>query len=565
MHNAPFLIISLLLICAASMFFFMKRGLRYMQYLQQEAYEGKRFLQWISKNSTFDTRGSLVALTGFILTMASSLINSNFCLIVSALMSAVLIWRAAMEENPMTSGKILLRLTERATRIFHTAQSCYALLLLMFLALEFAFASRYSIQAFWLTQIVLIQLQPLILVLAKVLLDPQEQSIQSGFADEANKIIQRVKPITIGITGSYGKTSTKVILSEILNSVAPTFSTPGSINSYMGMTREIRERMKDFHRFAIVEIGAHYIGSIKRMCMLTPPSAGIVTAVGEMHLERFGSLENLYQAKSELARAIPDDGILVCNGDYETCRRMAKENPKRITLLYGLDKSKGPLDSCMYDMVTSDKGTSFTIELNGQTYRGFSKLLSKPLLSNALGAFTMAIALGCAPEAALAAIRNVKTEKNRLEPVRTTLGGLAPLSNGNRSKADTPILRLNDAFNSNPVGFSAALEVLSQLPKGRKILVTPGMVELGERQEQENTRLAKQAASVCDMVIVVGETNQNALVTGLKEASMPAEKYQTHSNMKDALQYLASNYCQADDVVLIENDLPDVYESIPKF
>lgn len=284
-----------------------------------------------------------------------------------------------------------------------------------------------------------------------------------------------------------------------------------------------------------------------------------------MHLERFGDLETLYQAKSELAQAIPADGILVCNGDYETCRRMAKENPKRITLLYGLDKSKGQLDAYMYDLVTTEKGTCFKIEFKGQTYDGFTKLLSKPLLSNALGAFTMAAALGCAPEVALAAIRNVKTEKNRLEPVRTTLGALAPLSNGNQDKAGVPILRLNDAFNSNPVGFAAALEVLSQLPKGRKILVTPGMVELGERQEQENARLAKQAASICDMVIVVGETNQSALVNGLKEGAMPTEKYQTRTSMKEALQYLATSYCQEDDVILIENDLPDLYESIPKF
>lgn len=556
--------ISLLLIAGASMFFFIRRGLRYMQFLQQDGYEGKRFLNWIRKKKTYDRRGSLVAFAGFILTAAFSF-SLPLLVAVSACLSGLLIFRATQEEDPRTSGKVLLKLTERATRIFNTAQSFYALLLLLLGSLEFFFFKHHAIQVFWLTQLILIQSQPFILVVAKILLDPQEKAIQAEFADEARNIIQRVKPITIGITGSYGKTSTKVILSEILNSVAPTFSTPGSINSYMGMTREIRERMKDFHRFAVVEIGAHYLGSIKRMCLLTPPSAGIVTAIGEMHLERFGSLETLYKAKSELAQAIPPDGILVCNGDYETCRRMAKENQKRITLLYGVDKSKGKLDSYMYDLVTSEKGTSFKIDFNGQIFEGFTKLLSKPLLSNALGAFTMAMALGCAPEVALAAIRNVKTEKNRLEPVRTTIGALSSLSNGNQSKASTPILRLNDAFNSNPVGFSAALEVLSQLPKGRKILVTPGMIELAERQEQENTRVAKQAAAVCDMVIIVGETNRHALVNGLKDGGLPTNKYQVLPNMKDALQYLATDYCQENDIILIENDLPDLYESIPRF
>jgi UDP-N-acetylmuramoyl-tripeptide--D-alanyl-D-alanine ligase len=558
------LAISLVLISIASMFFFMRRGLRYMQFLQQEGYEENRFLQWLLKHRAFDKRGSLVASTGLILTALFS-ISLPQMVITSAIVSAVLFYRGLREENPRTSGKVLLKLTERANRIFNTAQSCYGLLLLVLSSLEFLLFKRYAVPASWLTQLILIQLQPLILVLAKRLLDPQEKAVQSNFANEARSIIARVNPITIGITGSYGKTSTKVMLAEILNSVAPTFSTPGSINSYMGMTREIRERMKDFHRFAVIEIGAHYTGSIKRMCSLTPPSAAIITAVGEMHLERFGSLENLYKAKSELAQAVSADGILVCNGDYEKCRQMAKENPKRITLLYGLDQSKGNLDAYMYDIKASEKGSSFKIKFNDQVYDGFSKVLGKPLLSNALAAFTMTLALGCAPEVALAAIRNVKTEKNRLEPVRTTIGSLGNLSNGNQTKANASILRLNDAFNSNPVGFAAALEVMSQLPTGRKILVTPGMIELADRQEQENKNVAKQAASICDMVIVVGETNRSSIIAGLKEGGMPESKYKTKSSMKEALQYLASDFCQEGDVVLIENDLPDVYESIPKF
>lgn len=275
MLDVTLVILSLLLIFGASMFFFMRRGLRYMQYLQQEGYEGRRFLQWIGKNKTYDRRGSLIALCALILTTAFSF-KLSFLITTSALMSTLLVYRATKEENPKTTGKVLLKLTERATRIFNTAQSCYALLLLVFASLEFFLLQKHAIQAFWLSQIVLMQLQPLILVLAKVLLDPEEQAIQSGFAEEARTVVQRVKPITIGITGSYGKTSTKVILSEILNSIAPTFSTPGSINSYMGMTREIRERMKDFHRFAVVEIGAYYSGSIKRMCSLTPPSASLL-------------------------------------------------------------------------------------------------------------------------------------------------------------------------------------------------------------------------------------------------------------------------------------------------
>jgi len=185
------------------------------------------------------------------------------------------------------------------------------------------------------------------------------------------------------------------------------------------------------------------------------------------------------------------------------------------------------------------------------------------MLSNILGCFTVAVALGVAPEVALAAIRNVKTEANRLEPVKTNLQGLAPFTNGGKPNAN--IMRLNDAFNSNPVGFKSALAVLEELPGKRKILVTPGMVELGERQVSENETAGKEAASICDYVVVVGETNKGALLKGLAEGGLKDEKIKTEPNMKDALGYLAAQYCAEGDIVLIENDLPDIYESVPVF
>jgi UDP-N-acetylmuramoyl-tripeptide--D-alanyl-D-alanine ligase len=557
-----------LLIAAAGLYFCRRRDFRYLQYFQQEDYEGKRFLTWCKQKSVFDTRGSLIAIIAVTSIVGCTIFNDFLGVLASCLLSVVLIYRARAEENPLITGKVRLKLTERARRIFDTAQSINALLQLTSTVLSLVVLGKIALAACWFSQLLIFQLQPLVLVLAKVLLGPQEKALQADFAEEARAIVKNVHPTVVGITGSYGKTSTKVILNEILDSVAPTFSTPRSINSYMGVTREIRERMKSAQKFAVIEMGAYYLGSIRRMCGLTPPTVGIVTAVGEMHLERFGNQENLFKAKSELAQAVPNDGILVVNGDYDLCRKMAEDNPKRITFIYGLDKAKGPLDGYMYDLVTSDKGTSFKIDFHGRVYEGFSKLLSKPLLANALAAFTAAMALGCAPEVALAAIRNAKTESNRLEPVRTALSAMAgAAANGNGKEAVKPgeILRLNDAFNSNPVGFSAALDVLGELPGGRKVLVTPGMIELGERQVQENEKMAKKAATMCDLVVVVGRTNRDALISGLQQGGMAQERYQVHETMQGALQYLGRSYCSDGDIVLIENDLADLYESTPRF
>jgi UDP-N-acetylmuramoyl-tripeptide--D-alanyl-D-alanine ligase len=322
--------------------------------------------------------------------------------------------------------------------------------------------------------------------------------------------------------------------------------------------------MRTGHRFAVVEMGAYYIGSIRRMCTLTPPDAAIITAIGGMHLERFGSPENVFKAKSELAQAVPADGILVVNGDNDYCRRVAKDNPKRITRIYGLDPSNGHLDAYMHDIEATADGTSFIIDFEGRSYKGFTKLLGKPMLGNILASFTMAVSLGLNPDLVIAAIRHVKTESNRLEPVKTTPASFIANANGKAIRQGR-VLRLNDAYNSNPVGFAAALEVLSQQKNGRRVLVTPGMVELGEKQFDENKKAAQLAAEVCDMVAIVGSTNRQALLDGLSQGGMPEEKIKKFDKMSEAFSFLGHDYCQDGDTVLIENDLPDLYETVPVF
>jgi UDP-N-acetylmuramoyl-tripeptide--D-alanyl-D-alanine ligase len=556
-------IICVISVAIASGFFFHKRGLRYLQYLQQEDYNGTRFWQWCQRKRAFDRRGTSVAFINGIVCGLFAGFNFAYGCVMGILLTLGLFWTAAREEDPTKSGKVTLKLTERAKRIFGTAESIYGLVLFGLVVFTLLATGRLAPAFIWFSQVILFQLQPVILIGAKVLLDREEDEIQNRFAGEARQILGKVSPIVVGITGSYGKTSTKVILSEILVAVAPTFTTPRSINSFMGVTREIRERLLPRHRFAVIEMGAYQLGSIKKMCGLTPPKVGLITAVGEMHLERYGTVENVFKAKSELAQALPADGILIANGDYELCRRIIQENPKQKTLLYGLDKEKGPLDFYLFDIQTSESGSNFKIRTGKVEYSGFTKLLGKPMLSNLLAAFAVAAALGVAPEVALAAIRNVKTEANRLEPVKTNLQGLALISNGN--KRDARIMRLNDAFNSNPVGFKSALEVLGELPGNRKILVTPGMVELGDRQASENETAGKTAASICDFVVVVGETNKDSLLKGLENGGFEKDKIQVQPNMKEALSFLAAQYCADGDVVLIENDLPDLYESTPIF
>ncbi|MDZ4835916.1 MAG: UDP-N-acetylmuramoyl-tripeptide--D-alanyl-D-alanine ligase [Candidatus Melainabacteria bacterium] len=555
-----------------NLYFYYRRSLRYLKYFQQEDYTGKRFFNWLKEKKAFDRKGSNICVGMVFFTMVLNFLLPSMSTIIvqvlSAIALAMLILTVRGEEDPRTTGKIKLKMTARSKRIYYLSMALYVVALIATNLGWYLYISRESKEllalAFWVNQFLLIRSQPLFLILANSLLQPYETGLQEGFANEARALIKKHGPIVIGITGSYGKTSTKIILREILGSIAPTFVPPGSINSYMGVTREIREKLQPAHKYAVIEMGAYYIGSIRRMCTLTPPQAAIITAIGIMHLERFGGQDSVLKAKSELAQAVPADGILVVNGDDPNCRLMAAENPKKTVLYYGWDESNGHLDAKIYDITATDKGSNFKIRWQDQEYEGFTQLLGKPLLSNALASFTLACALGIAPQTVISAMRNVRTENNRLEPVRVPISSLRVKENGNGHVATGEVLRLNDAYNSNPIGFAAALEVLGQVSGNRKILVTPGMIELGDRQDLENKLVATKAASVCDLVLVVGDTNKKALTDGLKEGGLDAQKLKEFDDMHTALTYL-SEFCADGDVVLIENDLGDLYEGEVSF
>jgi UDP-N-acetylmuramoyl-tripeptide--D-alanyl-D-alanine ligase len=520
----------------------MVRGRRYLQVLQQDEYSPTRFIEWFGRKRAYDTRASglLMALMICVLFLPGgqvfwSLIGLGAFLILSR-----------SEPDPINTGKVRLIMTERATSIWRLG----AIFCLVFwslgtfgiLVLHAGFIGMIVVL------LLLVQLLPWLLVVAIAILRPFELGKQARLIAEASKIYDDLAPFSVGITGSYGKTSVKNYLAVILQVCkGGVFWPEKGINTIMGIVREIREKMRPEHRISVVEMAAYRKGSIARLCELARPKIGIITAIGVMHLERFGSEEAIYEAKTELARAIPPDGILICNGDWDTCRRAAREYSKATTLLYGLNISKGHLDAWMEDIVLSEDGTRFKIVWNGEKYSGFTPLMGKPALSNILGAFTAACAMGCNPELVLSIFSTLTPPDNRLSVLR-----------------NVGSMYLMDAYNSNPVGFEAALEVLRDIPAQRRILMTPGMIELGEIQYEENKRLAIVAAGIADLVLLIGQTNLVALQSGLRIAGMPEDKILYFDNRDRALKFLQENE-KSGDVVLVENDLADWYEDTTGF
>ncbi len=537
------------IVIAALLVFGWRRTLSYLRYYQQEEYSNRRFFNWIRQKRAFDTRGTLVM---FAVATLSWLVSFPLLQLLFSTLGALALLAIVLiiEEDPRRTGKLRLIMTQRATKIAWLAIGLY--LAMSSLSFIFTCSTCHSASApivrvaLW--GVVLVGLPPFLLMLANTILWPAEKALQDRFYNDAKRILGEADPFVVGITGSYGKTGAKAALGQLLNQcLGPTFWPKKSINTVMGITRSIRDSLTPHHRYAVMEMGAYNIGSIKRLCDFTPPKAALVTAVGIMHLDRFGSPENVYIAKSEIAQALPQDGILVCNGDSPNARRMATEHKRQTTLLYGLDTAAGPLDCYASDITFNEKGTSFIIHWKGACYPGTTPLLGKPALSNALGAFTMVCALGADPTYATACLANLEPVDNRLVLER-------------RDK----VSYLSDAYNSNPTGFAAALEVLKSLPAKQRVVMTPGMIELGDQQFEQNKRMAALAAQFVDLFILVGNLNREALKAGLDSAQFPAEKLVLVDSRDEAFAVVAAR-CTKGDLVLIENDLGDLYEGAVRF
>ena len=308
----------------------------------------------------------------------------------------------------------------------------------------------------------------------------------------------------------------------------------------MGLTRHIREELVDGHRFMVVEMGAFKTGSIQRLCRLTPPSAALITAVGDMHLERFGSTDEIIKAKSELAQALPPGGLLVVNADSPGALAIARAASQCRVLLYG-EHSQENLETRLEQVAFTKKGTSFVLKVKGRAYSCFTPLLGRPIILNLAGAFTLAAAVGVDPEVIAAAIHTLRPVSNRLEVVE-----------------ERGVTWIRDAYNSNQFGFRAALEVAAALPVSRRFLATPGVIELGADQFRVNRTLSKEAATVCDTTLVVADTNREAFIAGHRDAGREGAIVAVPSR-GEAFKWLRETVKDGDAVIL-ENDLPDLYE-----
>jgi UDP-N-acetylmuramoyl-tripeptide--D-alanyl-D-alanine ligase len=387
---------------------------------------------------------------------------------------------------------------------------------------------------------------PELLALANRLLRPVQSLDNRRFVRRAQRRLQQVRPLVVGITGSFGKTTTKASVAAVAELRGPAYPTPASYNSLLGVVRATNEGLGEHHRIYVVEMGAYRRGDVAELCDLVHPSVGVLTAIGPAHLERFGSLDEIEKAKGELAECLPADGTFVTTADDERCRRAAGRArcPVRFFSVAG-----SPDAEILAQDVHMEAGTTRFRLCRRLPSGGVeetpvrSRLLGRHNVANLLAAAAVGVELDLPLPVVARGLGKVEPPAHRLAPIVNKAAG---------------VVVIDDAYNSNPVGAAAALEVLAAHKAERRLLVTPGMVELGERETEENRRFGAQAGEVCDLVVLVGREQSRPIRDGLEDASFPASQIHVVADAREAEALLART-TRPGDVVLCENDLPDLY------
>lgn len=407
---------------------------------------------------------------------------------------------------------------------------------------------------------ILIPLQAVLLIPVNVINRPVEKAVNRYFINDAKKKLKQASGLTvIGVTGSYGKTSVKFYLQALLQERFHVLVTPESYNTPMGVVKTIRESLQPTHEIFVCEMGARYVGDIKEICEIVHPAHGIITAIGPQHLETFGGMEQIVNTKFELADALPEGGILFLNGDNERIVERSKcyhkaENPSKENgrekqpMLSGERKIifyRNQTDGEGYragNLRLSQLGTEFDVTApDGETESFQTRLVGEHNVINIIGAIAAAHTLGIP-------LRELKVPVRRLQPVSHRM---QMLEQGNVTIVD-------DAYNSNPVGSKAAVETLAMFD-GIRILITPGMVELGKEEEAYNYKFGAYAAKCCDYILLVGREHVRPIQKGAVENGFDEKKCLMYDNLKDALAYAYAIKGDGHKYILLENDLPDNY------
>lgn len=497
-----------------------------MHMLQLNGYKNDEHINWIKKN----LRQQWLLYWGFALGVVRLFFAPLVLDIVIyiTLILYILVYKAMRRLNT----KKPLKYTARVKRMIITE----LILTVAFVVLLAILLGMNSLSGICM---IAISIQLLMNVVANIVNHPIEVSISNYYINDAKKRLRDMPNLkVIGVTGSFGKTSVKYYLQTLLQSKFNVLVTPGNFNTPLGVTITVREHLNASHEIFICEMGARHVGDIKEVCDIVKPDMGIITSVGPQHLETFFSMENIQKTKFELADALPEGGLIFLNGDNEYISENAGKYDNKV-LYYSENEGKGYYAK---DITVSQIGTEFTVVAdNGESEKFQMRLIGAHNVINVVGAIAVAHKLGVS-------LKELRIPVRRIQPVEHRM----------QMREHGLVTIIDDAYNSNPIGSKAAVETLAMFD-GVRILITPGMVELGDKEEEYNYKFGTYAAKNCDYILLVGKKHTEPIKEGVLSEGFPENKCVVFANLDEAINYAYKIKDQGHKYILLENDLPDNY------
>jgi UDP-N-acetylmuramoyl-tripeptide--D-alanyl-D-alanine ligase len=515
-------------------------GYKFLQIIQLSDYKLSGYFAWVkdtkAKYISRISMLSLLSLAGVLVTNACfDGYTSNMYLSYMGLIFYLYFCITFVVNLYTAPKKTPLKYTRRMNRLV-------AVLFILSLLVTFgliAFSSIYLLRLRFglvvITPILLIILVPI----AHIITLPIEKIIAIHYIRKAKaKLFKMPRLIKIGITGSFGKTSCKYILNKMLSKKYKVCMSPHSFNTPMGISKVITKYLKVDDEVLIAEMGAKYVGDIKYLCSIVNPRYAILTAVGNQHLQTFKTYDNILRTKNELILSLPPDGYAVFNGD--------NDGSKKLFELAKVDKNFVSVDDdksfCYAKNVKVDHlGSECDIYIDGKLIKCKTKLLGKHNILNILMCSALAYKLGVDLKDIESAIQDLRSTPHRLDVMKNENG----------------VTIIDDSYNASVESSSCALDTLSMF-EGRKIIMTPGLVELGEDEKKANTNFGEHIAKVANICIIVNKVNASFINDGLTKGGMSQENIILADDLVDAKKKL-KDLLKPNDVLLIENDLPDNY------
>jgi UDP-N-acetylmuramoyl-tripeptide--D-alanyl-D-alanine ligase len=387
--------------------------------------------------------------------------------------------------------------------------------------------------------VIILILQPYVLIVLSIIsLKPYEFLNRKRIINITRNKIKSLKHTkVIGIAGSYAKTSVKDILFHILKTDFKVIKTPLSYNTIFGIAQVVDFEIDDSHDYFLCELGEFQKGDIKEMCEMVIPTYGILTGINDQHLERFKHIKNTISTIFELADYLKKSNQkTVANGLNSYIKEETSIRNSEDFILYSTEASSLQATEIHF----SNEGMTFTLKYQEKTYHAKTALLGYAHLNNILGAMTLGIQLGAPIDTITKRLETLPHVPHRFDQ--------KTLPNG--------LLLIDNSYSSNSDSFKESLNILEGLKVKNKILVTPGMVELGNVSNTIHQDLGSIANKICSHIILVGKSDRTEALASRIDASKVIWMDDIR-NLWGNIEKLGINTNET--AVLLENDLPDNY------